>query len=112
MRRAAIEMREPDGGAGATPLVEHCRWKGVQVCPVREIRADTERPDQVKSAQQSEVAEHLAPRFMARSNRVSGAARFTLRTESVLHGCIHLALQLQKISHVQVFGLEPAQEHV
>src|SRR6185369_11120578 len=112
MWRAAIEMREPDGGAGATPLVEHCRWEGVQFCGVREIRTDTEWPDQVKSAQQSDVPEHLAARFVARTNRVSGAARFTLRTESVLHRCIHLPLQLQEISHVQVLGLEPAQEHV
>ena len=65
-----------------------------------------------QSAQQSDVAEDLAARFMARTNRVTGAARFALRTESVLHRRIHLPLQLQEIPHAEVFGLEPTQEHV
>ena len=111
MWRAAVEMCEPDRGAGPPPLVEQRRRKGIQFCTVREIRANAERPDHLEAAQQIDVAEHLAARFMARTNRVSGAARFTLRTEAVLHRGIHLALQLQEISHVQVFGFSQL-EHV
>jgi hypothetical protein len=58
------------------------------------------------------VAIEVAAGFVPRTNGVAGAPRFALRTERVLHGRIHLPLQLQEIRDVEIFGFEPAQESV
>ncbi len=110
--QAAVEVRVTDGGAEAAAAVEQGRWKRIGFVQVGKLRAHAQRTDHLATAEQIDVPVEVATRFMAWTNGVSSPASLTLRTESILYRCVHLPLQLQKIRHVEVLGLEPAQKHI
>jgi len=51
------------------------------------------------------VAVELAPRLLAGADRVAGLARLGGAAESVLHGGVGLALELEKIADREVLSL-------
>ena len=52
----------------------------------------------------------LAPRLLARADRVSRQARLGVATEAVLNGGVGLPLELEEIADREVLGLQPAEE--
>src|SRR5262249_43946916 len=66
-------------------------------------------PDHLPAAEQVDVAEEFAARFVPGTDRVSRRARLAGGAERILDRRIHLPLQLQEIADGEIFGFEPAQ---
>ena len=109
---AAVEVRVPDSRSQPAALVEQHRWIWIRFRRISQLLPDAQRPDQLTPTENVDVAEIVAPRFMPRPDHIALSPGLSRRPERVLHRGVHLPLQLQKIRHIEILGVQPPQEDV